>query len=67
MDLTRATNAAPYPSLAERDRMRDAFYEGELWKNDLESIATPMLERYDVILCETSPGYVQDEPRSESE
>lgn len=56
-----------FPSIAERDRMRDAFYDGELWKNELEPIAMPMLESYDVILCETSPGYVNDGPRSESE
>jgi len=38
-----------------------AFYEGELWKNELEAIAMPMLESYGVILCGTSPGYVFDE------
>jgi len=47
-----------FPSLEERDRMRKEFYEGDLWKNELEAIAMPMLESYDVILCETSPGYV---------
>jgi len=51
-----------FPSLAERDLMKEAFYEGELWKNELESIAMPMLESYDVILCETSPGCVADVP-----
>ena len=51
-----------FPSLDERERMKDAFYEGDLWKNELEAIAMPMLESYDVILCETSPGYVCDEP-----
>lgn len=56
-----------FPSLDERDRMKAAFYEGELWKNELESIAMPMLESYDVILCETSPGYVCDEPYTASE
>jgi hypothetical protein len=55
-----------FPSLDERDRMKDAFYEGELWKNELESIAMPMIDSYDVILCETSPGYVFDGPREES-
>jgi hypothetical protein len=55
-----------FPSLDERDKMRNAFYEGELWKNELEAIAMPMLESYDVILCETSPGYVFDGPREES-
>jgi hypothetical protein len=46
--------------------MKDAFYEGELWKNELEAIAMPMLESYDVILCETAPGYVFDGPHEES-
>jgi hypothetical protein len=52
-----------YPSLEERERMKRDFYEGEVWKNELEAIAMPMLESYDVILCETSPGYVFDDPR----
>src|SRR5262245_41243155 len=52
-----------FPSLEERDRMKDEFYEGELWKNELEAIAMPMLESYDVILCETAPGYVCDGPK----
>ena len=49
-----------FPSLEEREQMREAFYEGELWKNELEAIAMPMLESYDVTLCEASPGCVFD-------
>jgi hypothetical protein len=49
-----------FPSLEERDRMKDAFYGGEIWKNELEGLAMPLLESYDVILCETSPGCVFD-------
>jgi hypothetical protein len=45
--------------------MRTEFYEGELWKNEMEAIAMPMLESYDVILCETGPGYVFDGPQSD--
>src|SRR5215475_124186 len=55
-----------FPSLDERDRMKDAFYESELWKKELEAIAMPMLDSYDVILCETSPGYVCDGPHEGS-
>ena len=54
-----------FPSLDERDRMKDAFYESDLWKNELEPIAMPLLESYDVILCETSSGYVCDGPQAE--
>ena len=55
-----------FPSLEERDRMKDAFYEGDLWKNELEAIAMPMIDSYDVILCETSPGCVFDVPMTGS-
>ena len=49
-----------FPSLEERERMKDAFYGSELWKNELERLAMPLLDSYDVILCETSPGCVFD-------
>lgn len=49
-----------FPSLAERDRMKSAFYDGELWKNELEGIAMPMIESYTVVLSETSAGCVAD-------
>jgi hypothetical protein len=55
-----------FPSLDERERMREAFYEGDVWKGELEAVAMPMLESYDVILCETAPGYVFDGFRDES-
>jgi hypothetical protein len=51
-----------FPSLEERDRMKKDFYEGKLWLNDLEAIAMPMLEHYDVILTETSSGFVNFVP-----
>ncbi len=47
-----------FPSLEERDRMKDAFYEGPLWKNELEAIAMPMLEEYSVALTETTDRFV---------
>ena len=54
-----------FPSLEGRDRMKEAFYEGELWKNELEQVAMPMLDSYDVTLCEPTPGCVYDWPREE--
>ncbi len=51
-----------FPSLEERERMRNAFYGSELWKNELEALAMSLLESYDVILCEISDGYVCDGP-----
>jgi hypothetical protein len=49
-----------FPSLEERDRMKDAFYGGDPWKSELEAIAMPMIDSYDVTLCETSAGCVFD-------
>ena len=49
-----------FPSLPERDRMKSAFYDGPLWKNELEAIAMPMIESYSVLLSETTAGFVSD-------
>jgi heme-degrading monooxygenase HmoA len=54
-----------FPSLEERDGMKSAFYDGELWLSELEGIAMPMIDRYDVILSETSPGCVFDMPQEQ--
>lgn len=54
-----------FSSLEERDRLKDAFYGSDLWKKELEEIAMPMLDSYDVILCETPAGYVCDGPFQE--
>ena len=54
-----------FPSLEERERMKNEFYGSEIWKNELEAIAMPMIDSYDIILCETSKGYVFDGPREE--
>ena len=48
--------------MEDRDRMRTAFYEGDVWKQELEAIAMPLLESYDVSVCETSGGCVWDGP-----
>ena len=47
-----------FPSLAERERMRSAFYESDEWKNELEEIAMPMLDAYMFSLTGTAPGFV---------
>lgn len=55
-----------FPSMEDLLRMKEAFYEGPLWKEELEQIAMPMLESYDVTLCETTVGFVFDDFREES-
>jgi hypothetical protein len=41
-----------FPDLASREPMKARFYEGELWKRELEGILMPMLEKYEVIVVE---------------
>ena len=41
-----------FPDLASRGPMRAKFYEGELWKKELEAVLLPMLEHYDVVVVE---------------
>ena len=41
-----------FPDAASRDPMKEKFYEGELWKNELEGILMPMIEKYDVVLVD---------------
>jgi hypothetical protein len=44
-----------FPDLSSREPMKAKFYEGELWKRELESVLLPMLEKYEVVLVE-DPG-----------
>src|SRR5215831_20439152 len=41
-----------FPTLESRGPMKDTFYQGELWKGELEHKLLPMLETYDVVLVE---------------
>ena len=38
--------------------MKARFYEGELWKSELESVLMPMLEKYEVVLVEDPDGLI---------
>lgn len=40
-----------FPSLAERDRRKAAFYQGRAWVEELEAEAFSMIQTYDVILA----------------
>jgi hypothetical protein len=48
-----------FPDLASRDPMKAQFYDGELWKTELEHVLLPMLEKYDVVLVEDAEGLVR--------
>jgi hypothetical protein len=48
-----------FPDLDARDRLKASFYEGDLWKQELEAVLMPMIDKYDVVLVEDSEGLVQ--------
>jgi NIPSNAP len=48
-----------FPDIASREPMKAKFYEGELWKSELEYVLMPMLEKYDVVLVDDPDGRIQ--------
>ena len=48
-----------FPDLASREPMKAAFYEGELWKHELENVVMPMLEKYEVVVVEDPDELIQ--------
>jgi hypothetical protein len=56
-----------FPDLSSRDPMKAQFYEGELWKQELEQVVMPMLERYEVTLVDDPGGLIQwPDPRADA-
>jgi len=47
-----------FPDLPSREPMKAKFYEGDLWKSELENVLMPMLEKYDVVLVEDTDGLI---------
>lgn len=48
-----------FPDLASREPMKAKFYEGELWKRELENVLMPMLENYEVVLVDDPENLVR--------
>jgi hypothetical protein len=48
-----------FPDLASREPMKAKFYEGELWKRELENVLMPMLEKYDAVLVDDAEGLLK--------
>ena len=47
-----------FPDLASREPMKAKFYEGELWKSELENVLMPMLEKYEAVVVEDPEGQI---------
>jgi hypothetical protein len=48
-----------FPDLASREQMKSRFYKGPVWKEELEKVLLPMLEKYEVLLVEDSEGLIR--------
>ena len=47
-----------FPDKESREPMKAEFYEGPLWKEELEGVLMPMLEHYEVVVVDDSDGQV---------
>lgn len=47
-----------FPDLASREPMKEQFYEGKLWKTELEQRLLPMIESYSVTAVEVPDGII---------
>lgn len=45
-----------FPDLPSREPMKAKFYEGKLWKGELENVLLPMLEKFEVVVVEDVDG-----------
>ena len=41
-----------FPDLTSREPMKAEFYESELWKQELENVLIPMLNKYEVMVVD---------------
>jgi hypothetical protein len=48
-----------FPDLASREPLKAKFYEGQLWKTELEHVLLPMLDKYDVVVVEDPEGLIR--------
>jgi NIPSNAP len=48
-----------FPDLPSREPMKAQFYEGDVWKRELESLLMPMIDRYEVVLVDDPDGQVR--------
>jgi hypothetical protein len=48
-----------FPDPASRDPMKAQFYEGALWKSELENLLMPMLDKYEVVLVDDPENLIR--------
>jgi hypothetical protein len=53
-----------FPDLSSREPMKAKFYEGELWKRELEQQLMPLLDKYEVVLVDDPEGWIDWQRKS---
>jgi hypothetical protein len=48
-----------FPDFASREPMKAKFYEGELWKQELEGTLMPMLDKYEVTVVDDPDNLIR--------
>jgi hypothetical protein len=47
-----------FPDTSSREPMKEGFYEGKLWEDQLKTVLMPMLEKYEVVAVENLDNLV---------
>jgi hypothetical protein len=54
-----------FPSAEQRQPIKDAFYEGHSWKEQLEHLALPLLAEYSAVVCEMPQNFLDGPLRAQ--
>ncbi len=46
-----------FPSLEAREQLKEDFYNGPVWTNEVEAQVMPLIERYEAEVVETTEGF----------
>lgn len=41
-----------FPDLASREPLKAGFYEGDLWKHELEKVLMPMIDKFEIVVVD---------------
>lgn len=47
-----------FPSEQKRGPIKASFYDGPVWKDELEVLAMPLLAEYSAVVCEIPPAFL---------
>ncbi|MGH1412366.1 MAG: putative quinol monooxygenase [Pelagimonas sp.] len=46
-----------FPTLEDRERIKDGFYNGPVWNTQIEHLVMPLIDHYEADLTETTDGF----------